>query len=183
MPGQGTIGKVSGVGAGLESLVVPAVSKRPIPLELGAAGASGEGSFDVRPRHVPMAIDVPIGDGVGNSLMAKLSDQPIEDLTGVMVGDRTDEASSDRVTLNFVDPCRLTGNPADLADKGRGVLHSLTRPGNGQGAHVRLTQLTGVGRRCRRRCSPGSSELIGGRREFEHPATTRQRCGPASRPG
>ena len=183
MPGHGTIGKVIRVGAGLESLVVPAVGKRPIPLELVAARVGGEGSFDVRPRHGPMPIDVPIGDGVGNSLVADLSDQPIKDPRGVMVGDCTDKASSDCVTLNFIDPCRLTGNPADLADKGRGVLHSLTRTGNGQGAHVRSTQLAGVGRQCRRRCSPELSELTGGRREFEHPATTRQPCGPASRPG
>jgi len=184
MPGQGTIGKVIGVCAGLESLVVPAVSKRPIPLELVAAWVGGEGSFDFRPRHVPMAIDVPIDDGVGNSLMAKLSDQPIEDLTGVMVGDCPDEASCDRGILKVIDPGNLTGNPAHLANKRSGMAHSLPRPGNGDpGWHVRLTQLTGVGRRCRRRCSPGLSESTGDRRESEHPATTRRPCGPASRPG
>ena len=56
MPGQRTIGKVIGVGAGLESLVVPAVGKRPIPLELGAARAGGEAGFDVRPRHGPTVV-------------------------------------------------------------------------------------------------------------------------------
>ena len=129
MPGDRTTGKVIGVGAGLESLVVPAVSKRPIPLELVATRVGGEGSFDVRPRHGPMPINVPISNSVGDSLVADLSDQPIEDHRGVMVGDRTDEASSDCVTLNFIDPCRLTGNPADLADKGLGMLHSLTKNG------------------------------------------------------
>ena len=97
MPRQRTTGKVSGVGAGLEPLVVPAVGKRPIPLELVAARIGGDRSFDFRPRHVPMPFDVPIGDGVGNPLVANLPDQPIEDPTGVMVGDCTDEASSDGV--------------------------------------------------------------------------------------
>ena len=45
-----------------------------------------------------------------------------------MVGDCPDEASSDCVTLKFIDPGNLTGNPADLANKGSGVVHSLTRP-------------------------------------------------------
>ena len=126
MPRHRTIGKVIGVSAGLESLVVPAVSKRPIPLELVAARVGGEGSFDIRPRHVPMSVDVPIGDGVGNSLVTNLPDQPIEDHRGVMVGDCPDEASSDCVTLNFIDPGTLPGNPADLAGKGRGpTVHRL----------------------------------------------------------
>jgi hypothetical protein len=71
-------------------------------------------------------------------LAANLPDQPIEDPTGVMVGDCTDEASSDCGTLNFIDPCRLTGNPADLADKGLGMVHAVTKIANGQpGCHVR----------------------------------------------
>ncbi|MFZ2079360.1 MAG: hypothetical protein WAV38_22470 [Xanthobacteraceae bacterium] len=131
MPGQGTIRKVIGVRAGLESLVVPAVSERPISLKLGAARVGGEATFDFRPRHIPMPIDVPIGDGVGNSLMAKLSEQPIEDHRGVMVGDCPDEASSDRVTLNFIDPGNLTGNPTHLADKRSGMPDSLLRTRNG----------------------------------------------------
>jgi hypothetical protein len=184
MPGQGTIGKVIGVGAGLESLVVPTVGERPIPLELVAARVGGEGVFDFRPRHVPMSIDVPIGDGVGNSLMAKLSDQPIEDLTGVMVGDCPDKASSDRGILKVIDPGDLASKIAHSPNKGSGTPDSLLRTRNGDpGWHVRSTQLTGVERRYRRRCSPGLSESTGDRRESEHPATTHRPCGPASRPG
>jgi len=182
MPGQGTIRKVIGVGAGLESLVVPAAGKRPISLELCATRVGGEGNFDFRPSHIPMLVDVPIGDGVGNSLVANRMDQPIKDHRGLMVGDGIDEASGDCVTLNFIDPSTLTGNPADLVDNRPGVPHSLPRTGTGElGWHVRSTQLTGVERRCHRRCSPGWSESIGDRREFEHPATTHRRCGPAPR--
>jgi hypothetical protein len=116
--------------------------------------------------------------------VADLSDQPIKDHRGVMVGDRPDEASSDCVTLNFIDPCRLTGNPADLADKGLGVFHALTRTTDGQPSrHVRSTPLTDIERRYRRRCMPELSESIGDRRGSEHPVTTRQRCGPTSPPG
>ena len=100
MPGQRTTGKLIRIGASLEALVVPAVGKRPIPLKLVAAGFGGEGSFDFCPSHVTMPIDVPIGDGVGNPLVAELPDQPIENLTSVMVGDCIDEASSDGGFLN-----------------------------------------------------------------------------------
>ena len=184
MPGQRTTGKVRGVGAGLEPLVVPAVGKRPIPLELVAAGVSGKRPFDFRPRHVPMPFDVPIGDGVGNPLVAKLPDQPIEDHRSVMVGDCTDEARSDCGTLKVIDPCTLTGNPADLANKGLGVVHSLTRTTCGQpGFHVRSTPLIGAGRQCRRRCTAALFESTGARRESERPAMTRQPCGRAVQPG
>jgi hypothetical protein len=42
VPGHGAIGEVSWLGAGLESLVVPAVSKGPIPLELVTFRVGGE---------------------------------------------------------------------------------------------------------------------------------------------
>ena len=51
-----------------------------------------------------MPIDVAISDGVGNPLMAKLPNQPIEDLASVMVGDCIDEASPDGCLLNVSDP-------------------------------------------------------------------------------
>jgi hypothetical protein len=181
MPGQGTIGKVIGVAAGLESLVVPAVSKPPIPLELVAARVGGEATFDFRPRHVPMSVDVPIGDGVGNSLVANLPDQPIKDHRGVMGCDCADEASLDGVIPKVIDPCNLTSNPANLANNGSGTVHSLTKTATGQpGCHIRSTPLAGAGRRYRRRCSPGLFESTGDQRESEHPVTTHQRCGPTS---
>jgi hypothetical protein len=42
VPGQGAIAEFVRLGTRLESLVVPAVGKRPIPLELVAPGVGGE---------------------------------------------------------------------------------------------------------------------------------------------
>src|SRR5450830_1526626 len=97
MPGKGAIAELVRLGASLESLVVPAVGKRPIPLELVAPGVGGERPFDVCPRHVSMPIHVPVGHGVRDPLVANLSDQPIEDPSGVMVFDWRDEAGFDCV--------------------------------------------------------------------------------------
>ena len=172
MPGQGAIGELVRRGAGLETLVVPAVGKRPIPLELVAPGVGGEASFDFRPRHVPVPIHVPLGDGIGNSLKAEHPHQPIEDRRSVMVFNCSNEASFDCINLKVVDAGNLTGNVADPANKGLGVPHSLSSTATGQpGCHVRSTPLTGVERRCRRRCRPGSFELIGDPRAAERRVT------------
>ena len=125
MPGQGAIGEFVRLGAGLESLVVPAAGKRPIPLELVAPGVGGEGSFDFRPRHVPVPIHVPLGDGIGDSLKAEHPHQPIEDRRGVMVFDCSNEASVDCINLKVVDAGNLASNVADPANNRLGVPHSL----------------------------------------------------------
>ena len=175
MPGQGAIAELVRLGAGLESLVVPAVGKRPIPLQLVAFGVGGERVLDFRPRHVPVPVHVPLGHGVGDSLKAEDPHQPIEDHTGVMVFDCRNEAGFDCVMPEIVDASNLTGKVADSPDKGSGVLHSLTRPVTGRtGWHVRSTPPSGVGRRCRRRCTAGLSEWIGDRRESERRVTIRR---------
>src|SRR5450830_1816583 len=105
MPGKGAIAELVRLGTRLESLVVPAVGKRPIPLELVATGVGGERGFDGRPRHVPMPIHVPIGHGVRDSLMAKLAHQPIENRRSVMILDCCNQASLDCVMPEIVDAC------------------------------------------------------------------------------
>ena len=110
MPGQGAIGELVRLGAGLRTLVVLAASKRPIPLELVAPGVGAEASFDFRPRHVPMLIHIPLGDGIGDSLEAEHPHQPIEDRRSVMVFNCSTEASLDCINLKVVDPGNLTGN-------------------------------------------------------------------------
>src|SRR5450756_1556389 len=102
--------------------MVPAVGKRPIPLELVATGVGGERGFDVCPRHVPMPIHVPIGHGVRDTLVAQLVHQPIEDHSGVMVLDCSNEASVDCIMPEIVDARDLPGKIADSPNKGLGVL-------------------------------------------------------------
>ena len=127
MPGQGAIGEFVRRGAGLETFVVLAVGKRPIPLELVAPGVGGEASFDFRPRHVPVPIHIPLGDGIGDSLEAEHPHQPIEDRRSVMVFNCSTEPSLDCINLKVVDAGNLTGNGADPANKGLGMPHSLSR--------------------------------------------------------
>ena len=184
MPGQGAIAELVRRSAGLESLVVPAVGKRPIPLELVAPGVGGERGFDGRPRHVPMPIHVPIGHGVRDPLVANLPDQPIEDHGGVMGFDSSNEASVDCVMPEIVDARDLPGNIADSPNNGSGVLHPLGLAGNGEPTwHVRSAPPTAVERRCRRRCTVGLSESIGDRREFEHPGATHRLYERGGQPG
>ncbi len=184
MPGQRAIGKGVRVGAGLEALVVPTIGKCPIPVELVAGRVRGEGTCDVRPGHVPMLIDVLIRDGVGNPLVANFPDQPIEDRSGVMGCDCGGEASCDGVISKVIDQCNLTSNPADLANNGSGMGHFLTTTATGQrGCHVRSAPPTAAGRRCRRRCTAGSSRSTDGRRAVAHPATTRPLYRQAGLPG
>jgi hypothetical protein len=167
MPGQRAIAELVRLGASLESLVVVAASKRPIPVELVASGVGGERPFDVCPRHISMPIDVPVGHGVRDPLVANLPDQPIEDHGGVMGCDCRNQASVDCVMPEIVDARDLPGKIADSPNKGLGVPHSLGIKKNGGPAwHVRSTPLTGVGRRCRRRCTVGLFESTGDRREF-----------------
>src|SRR5450830_1682683 len=174
MPGKGAIAELVRLGASLESLVVPAVGKRPIPLELVATGVGGERPFDVCPRHVPMPIHVPIGHGVRDTLVAKLAHQPIENSRSVMVLDCCKEASVDCVMPEIVDAGNLTGNVAYPPNNGSGVLHPLGLAGNGEPAcHVKSTPPTGVARRYRRRCTAGSFEWIGDRQEFERHGANR----------
>src|SRR5450759_3399783 len=131
MPGQGTIAELVRRSAGLESLVVPAVGKRPIPLELVAPGVGGERCRDGRPRHISMPIHVPVGHGVRDTLVANLSDQPIENRRSVMVLDCCNQASRECVMPEIVDARDLPGKSADSPNKGAGVLHScaLARKG------------------------------------------------------
>ena len=172
MPGQGAIAELVRLGAGLGTLVVPAAGKRPIPLQLVAPGVGGEGRFDFRPRHVPMPIHIPLGHGIGDSLKAEHPHQPIEDRGSVMVFDCSNEASLDCINLKVVDAGNLTGNVADPPNKRSGMPHSLGLTTTGEPAwHVRSTPPTGVERRYRRRCRPGSSELIGDRRAAERRVT------------
>ena len=103
MPGQGAIAEFVRRSAGLESLMVPAVGKRPIPLELVATGVDGERGFDVCPRHVSMPIHVPVGHGVRDTLVAKLAHQPIENRRSVMVLDCCNQASVDCIMPEIVD--------------------------------------------------------------------------------
>ena len=161
MPGQGAIGEFVRFGAGLETFVVPAAGKRPIPLELVAPGVGGEGSFDFRPRHVPVPIHIPLGHGIGDSLKAEHPHQPIEDHGSVMVFNCSTEATVDCVIPQIVDPGNLASNATDPSNNGSGMPHALGFTRNGDPAwHVRLTPPTGVGRRYRHRCRPGLSELI-----------------------
>src|SRR5450830_1854832 len=132
MPGKGAIAELVRLGTRLESLVVPAVGKRPIPLELVAPGGGGERGFDGRPRHISMPIHVPVGHGVRDTLVANLSDQPIEDPSGVMGFDSSNEASVDCVMPEIVDARDLPGKIADSPNKGLGVLHSLNLVRNGE---------------------------------------------------
>jgi hypothetical protein len=130
---------------------------------------------DGRPRHVPMPIHVPIGHGVRDTLMAKLAHQPIENRRSVMAFDGSDEAGLGCITLQVVDARDLPGKIADSPNKGLGVLHSCALARNGDLArHVRSTPPTGAERRCRRRCTAGSSEWIGVRRGSEHRVATRR---------
>jgi hypothetical protein len=181
MPRQGAIAEFVRRGAGLETFVVPAVGKRPIPLQLVAPGIGGEVSFDFRPRHVPVPIHIPLGDGIGDSLKAEHPHQPIEDRRSVMVFDCSDEASFDCAIPQIVDPCDLASNVAYLPNKRLGMPHALGVTRNGDPAwHVRSTQLTGVEHQCRRRCTAGSFEWTDDRQESEHHVTNRLPCAPAS---
>ena len=78
-----------------------------------------------------MPVDVPLGNGVGDPLIAEHPHQPIEDSRGVMVLDCSDEASFDCVMPQIVDASNLTGNGAHLANKRAGVLHSFGVGRNG----------------------------------------------------
>ena len=153
----------------------PPAGKRPIPLELVAPGFAAERPFDFRPCHVPMPIHVPVGHGVGNPLVAKLAHQPIEDSGGVTVFDCVDEASFDCAIPQIVDAGGLASNVAYPPNNRSSMPHPLGLTRNGDPAwHVRSTQLTGVERRYRRRCRPGSFESTGDRRAAEHRVTTRR---------
>ena len=124
--GQGAVAEVAWLGAGLKALVVPAVGKRPISLQLVTPGVGGEGGIDFSPGHIPMPVDVPFGHGVGNSLKAEHPHQPIEDHTSVMVLDCCNQASVDCLVAQIVDTGNLTGDTADPADKepgGRASFH------------------------------------------------------------
>jgi hypothetical protein len=183
MPGQGAVAELFRLGAGLEALVVPAVGKRPIPLELVATGVGGERVFDIRPGHVPMPIHVPIGHGVRDTLVAKLAHQPIEDRRSVMGCDGSAEAGCDCVNLKVVDAGNLTGKVADSPNKRAGMPHSMTTTVTGRKfRHVRSTPPTGAERRCRRQCTAGSSEWIGDQQESEHPGATHRLYGRGGQP-
>ena len=182
MSGQGAIAEFVRLGAGLRTLVILAAGKPPIPVELVAPGVGGERCRNVRPRHIPMPCDVPVSYGVGNPLVAKLVHQPFEDRRSVMVFDCSNEAGCDGVIPEIVDPRGLASNGAYPANKRSGVPDALGLTRNGDPAwHVRSTQLTGVERRCRRRCTVGLSESTGDLQEFERPGGTRRPCGLASR--
>jgi hypothetical protein len=135
MPGQGAIAELVRLGAGLESFVVPAAGKRPIPLELVTPGVGGEWCRDGRPRHVPMPIHVPIGHSVRDTLVANLADQPIENRRSVMVLDCCNQASVDCIIPEIVDARDLASNIADSPNKRLGLA------GNGEPAcHVKRCQ-------------------------------------------
>ena len=184
MSGQGAIAELVRFGAGLESLVVPAAGERPIPLQLVAPGVGGERPFNFCPRHIAMPIHVPLGHSVGDSLEAQLADQPIEDHSGVMVFDCSNEPGFICVIPQIVDAGNRTGKVAYPPNNRSRMPHALGLTRNGDPAcHVRSTQLTGVERRYRRRCTAGLSEWTGDRREFEHRVTTRLPCALASQHG
>ena len=182
--GRGQSANCVRLGAGLHTLMVLAIGERPIPLELVAPGIGAERRFDFRPRHVPVPIHIPFGHGIGDSLKAKHPHQPIEDRGGVMVRDCSNEATVDCVIPQIVDACDLASNVAYPPNNRSRMPHSLgTAKNGGPTWHVRSTQLTGVGRRCRRRCRPGSSELIGDRRAAERPVTIHRLYERGGQPG
>ena len=94
---------------------------------------------------------------------------------GVTVFDCVDEASFDCAIPQIVDAGDLASNVAYPPNNRSSMPHPLGLTRNGDPAwHVRSTQLTGVERRYRRRCRPGSFESTGDRRAAEHRVTTRR---------
>ena len=159
MPGQGALVEVIRLGACLKSLVVLAACEPPIPLQLMAAGLLPKRSFNLRPRYVAVAINVPVSDCIRDPLKAEDPHQPVENL-GCIVGlDGANQTCVVCIMTQIVDTRHVTGNLADLPNKRLGVPHSLSRPLTRRLlCHVRLTPPIAAGRRYRRQCTAGLFE-------------------------
>ncbi len=68
MAGQGTGGKLVRRGARLLPFPIAAAGECPISVELATPRMGGEGIRNLGPGHVAVAIDIPRGDGVRDSL-------------------------------------------------------------------------------------------------------------------
>ena len=106
------------LGAGAAGLLVAAVMKMPIGLQLRAGRPLGQILQTVAPGRSAMVCHVIGGDLVRDALKAEIVDQPVEQRRGVVPVD----GGAQILIVKFFDQVERAGEAADLVNQSNGII-------------------------------------------------------------